>query len=312
MPTPLTQHSNGSRQLVVFDFDGTLTDAEAEGRPFRGGYLDDLATLTGWKRDDVETAAIAFEAEVSQSPEKFGWMFKGQIVAPATVDPYLRMMPVARHILDRAKALMTPSDRERVLDGLLYKYNYQKTVTAFREGAAETLSALIAQGHLAGEAGELYVVTNSHTEAVQGKIAQLEDERAQRLSEASSLSPLIERVFGRAQKYIVDPTFDLVPESLKLPGLNRPVLLRRRHYYEVLNELRQAAGIEWSEVWVFGDIFELDLSLPLAMGASVGLMANQYTPQWELDYLNDHPRGYVLTSLTEVQSTLVQSTLAQT
>ena len=54
------------------------------------------------------------------------------------------------------------------------------------------------------------------------------------------------------------------------------------------------------QVWVFGDIFELDLCLPLALGASVGLMTNNFTPQWELDYLSDHERGHLLSSLDEV------------
>ena len=293
---------SSTRKMVIFDFDGTLTDAEAEGQPFRGGYLDDLAVLTGWKRAHIEEEAVNFEQEVAAHPENFGWMFKGQIVAPATVDPYLRMMPVARHLLNQAEALMNPQDRERVLDGLLYKYNYQKTITAFREGASRTLSGLIENGFLNGQAGQVYVVTNSHTEAVQGKIQYLEDLRLKgdQAEIVPSLFPLIERVFGRAQKYIVDPSFDLVPESLSLPGLNRPVLLRRKHYFEVLDRLRQEAQVEWSQVWVFGDIFELDLSLPIALGASVGLMSNQFTPQWEIDYLTAHERGYVLSSLEEV------------
>ncbi len=297
-------HPHTDKRMVIFDFDGTLTDAEQEGQPFRAGYLDDLAVLTGWPREQIETEAIKFEAEVAANPERFGWMFKGQIVAPATVDPYLRMMPVARHLLDQAQALMTAQDRERVLDGLLYKYNYQKTVTAFRDHAGESLAELISQGHLSGEAGELFVVTNSHTEAVQHKIAQLESQRQQADLGDPSLTPLIERVFGRAQKYIVDPSFDLVPESLSLPGLDRPVLLRRKHYFEVLNRLREQAGVPWSQVWVFGDIFELDLSLPIALGASVGLMANKFTPQWELDYLAAHERGYILDSLAQVQEVL--------
>ena len=296
--------ADNDKRMVIFDFDGTLTDAEQEGQSFRAGYLDDLTVLTGLPRDQVETEAIKFEAEVASNPERFGWLFQGQIVAPATVDPYLRMMPVARHLLDQAQALMISQDRERVLDGLLYKYNYQKTVTAFRNHAGEALAQLIEQGHLSGNAGELFVVTNSHTEAVQTKTAQLESNRKQEHSNGPSLTPLIERVFGRAQKYIVDPEFDLVPESLSLPGLNRPVLLRRRHYFEVLNQLRKQAGIPWSKVWVFGDIFELDLSLPIALGASVGLMANQFTPQWELDYLATHERGHILNSLAQVQDCL--------
>ena len=293
-------HTAHTKRMVIFDFDGTLTDAEQEGQPFRSGYLDDLTVLTGLPRDQIEREAAKFEAEVASKPERFGWMFKGQIVAPATVDPYLRMMPVARYLLDHAQALMLPQDRERVLDGLLYKYNYQKTVTAFRDHAGETLAELINRGHLSGDSGELFVVTNSHTEAVQTKIAKLEDNRQQADQNKPSLTPLIERVFGRAQKYIVDPSFDLVPESLSLPGLDRPVLLRRRHYFEVLNRLREQAGIPWSQVWVFGDIFELDLSLPIALGASVGLMANQFTPQWELDYLASHERGHILHSLAQV------------
>ena len=290
----------GQPHLVIFDFDGTLTNAEAEGAPFRTGYLDDLAVLTGWPRDQVEREAQVFEREVAAHPERYGWLFQEQIVAPATVDPYLRMMPVARHLLDQAQALMTQSDRERVLDGLLYKYNYQKTVTAFSDHATETLCHLISTG-LLGSRGELYVVTNSHTDAVQAKLNILEERRLNdATSPKESLIPLVKRVHGRAKKYSVDPEFDVVDEALELAGLDRPVLLRRRHYYEVLDRLRRDADVPWSQVWVFGDIFELDLCLPIVLGASVGLMTNQFTPQWELDYLSEHSRGHLLSSLSEV------------
>ena len=298
-PPQTSQTESEDRKLVIFDFDGTLTDAEIEGRPFKTGYLQDLSVLTGWNYERVQTAATEFEAEVASHPERFGWMFKGQIVAPATVDPYLRMMPVARHLLDQAEALMMTQDRERVLDGLLYKYNYQKTITAFRDQACETLSSLIGAGYLGGKGGEVFVVTNSHTEAVRGKVEQLEEQRIDQQITSTSLAPLVDRVFGRAQKYIVDPSFDLVAESLSLPNLNRPVLLRRKHYFEVLDDLRKKANVSWSQVWVFGDIFELDLSLPIALGATVGVMANQFTPQWELDYLATHPRGHILNHLSD-------------
>ena len=35
--------------LLVLDFDGTMTDAEAEGAPFREGYLGDIAIRAGRK-----------------------------------------------------------------------------------------------------------------------------------------------------------------------------------------------------------------------------------------------------------------------
>ncbi|MBM4292103.1 MAG: HAD family hydrolase [Deltaproteobacteria bacterium] len=284
-------------KLVIFDFDGTLTDAEREGAPFRGGYLEDVATLTGWPLSRVAEAARRVEDEIAARPEAYGWLFEGQIVAPASVDPYLRMMPVARRLLDEAEALLNPTDRERVLDGLLYKYNYQKTTHCFREGAAECLQALLR----AQEEGalSLRVVTNSHTDAVQAKIRRLEEERAAAGGGGPSLTPLVARVHGRAKKYALDDALTEVPRALTLPGLDRPVLLRRRHYHEALNALRAEAGAAWGDVWVFGDIFELDLSLPLALGARVGLMANAFTPAWERDFLRAHPRGHVLSALSE-------------
>lgn len=292
--------STRTAKLIIFDFDGTLTDAEHEGRPFRGGYLEDVATLTGWSLEYVEEVAQKFEVEVAAHPERYGWLFQGQIVAPATVDPYLRMMPVARHILDEAQVLMVPQDRERVLDGLLYKYNYQKTTDTFREGALECLQALVNQ--------PMYIVTNSHTDAVQAKIERLEAQRVQdalthqegaHSKEGPSLTPLIDRVYGRAKKYIIDPQMEKIPESLSLTGLERPILLRRAHYFNVLDMLRQREGVEWSDIWVFGDIFELDLCLPLQLGAQVGLMTNMFTPAWEREYLSAHPRGHLLHHLNE-------------
>ena len=84
------------RQLIIFDFDGTLTDAELEVAPFKDGYLKDLAILCAQPFDEIEARAMEIEKEISADPERYGWIFNQQIVAPATVDPYLRMMPVAR------------------------------------------------------------------------------------------------------------------------------------------------------------------------------------------------------------------------
>ena len=87
---------------------------------------------------------------------------------------------------------------------------------------------------------------------------------------------------------------------MPLPGLRRPVLLRRRLYFDALERLRGGADVGWEDVVVVGDIFELDLCLPLAMGARVGLFANEFTPQYEVDYLRAHPRGRVITALDEI------------
>lgn len=271
--------------LLVLDFDGTMTDAEQEGAPFRGAYLDDVAVLADLPRAEVEALAVRFEAEVAANAAAEGWVFGGRIVAPATVDPYLRIMPVARRILDHAGAFTVPAERDRLLDGILYKHNYGHTAIAFRDGAGDVLRGLTGT--------PTYVVTNSHTDAVQDKVRALS-------GKAGDLDWLVERVHGRAKKYVLDDGFDAVNEALALPGLDRPVLLRRRLYHDVLDQLRSAEGAAWSDVVVVGDIFELDLALPLAMGARVGLLANDFTPTWEQDFLADHPRGAVLHDVAEI------------
>lgn len=274
-------------RLVVLDFDGTMSDAEVEGAPYRTGYLEDLALLAGLPFAEVQAQADRLDAEVAANAAAEGWRYQGQIVAPATVDPYLRLMPVARKILDAAGRLLDETDRARVLDGLLYRYNYRKTITAFRPGAADALYAL--RHHAT------WIVTNSDTDAVRAKVRQLQVQ-----SGGLDLGWLDGQVIGHAKKYVIDPAFDAVPERLELPGLSRPVLLRRGHYFSVLDRLRAQAGVGWEDVVVVGDIFELDLSLPLVLGARVGLLCNAWTPSWEQDYLRDHPRGRLLRTVSEI------------
>jgi FMN phosphatase YigB (HAD superfamily) len=272
--------------MVILDFDGTLTDAELEGVPYREGYLNDVAILAGEPVEDVLRLAEKFEREVQKREGEFGWKYGGEIVAPASVDPYLRMMPVARMIFDHYAVFMDSSDRDRLLDGILYRYNYPRTRTVFRKGAEEVLKALPKDA--------TWVVTNSHTAPVQNKIRTLGQ------SAPGQLDWLVDRVHGNARKYVVDPDFSQVETSLQLPGLARPILLRRSNYHAVLDALREEAGAEWSEMLVIGDIFELDLSLPLAMGASVCLLVNPFTPGYEKNFLEKHPRGHVIHDLAEI------------
>ena len=286
---------NGSTHLLILDFDGTMTDAEVEGRPFRLGYLEDLATLTGLSIEEVHRLAERFDAEVAAHQEAYGWMYGGHIVAPASVDPYLRIMPVARKILDYAGAVPSEQDRSRLLDGIFYKYNYQKTVVAFRPGARAFLETVGKTDGL-----ETYVVTNSHTEPVAHKLELL----GANPDGSNSLDWLRARVHGRARKYVVDETFDQVPERMALPGLSRPVLLRRPHYAQVIQQLCLQHQVQIQNVAVVGDIFELDLALPLFLGARAVLLSNAHTPGYEKAFVSNHPRAFLADSLERVAAFL--------
>jgi hypothetical protein len=275
--------------ILVLDFDGTMTDAEAEGRPFRDGYLEDLCTLIGRPAGDPEVFAVTeeVEGELARAPASHPFLWMGRAVAPASVDPYLRMVPIAHRILDRFGAIPDAVDRSRLLGGVLYKYNYAKTLgrPVFREGAAEVLRALVGT--------EAWIVTNSDTHAVAGKVATLD-------REAPGVAWLASRVRGHARKFDVDDAWDGTPDALVLPGLARPVLLRRRNYHAILRGILEDAGATFADLVVVGDIFELDLAMPLALGARVGLVASAQTPAYERTFVADHPRGRVIEDLREI------------
>ena len=275
--------------VLVLDFDGTMTDAEAEGAPFRAGYLDDLAILVGRAPGDPEIAAIAdaVEQELADRPADVPFLWLGRPVAPASVDPYLRMVPIANRILDRFGAFPRAEDRGRLLGGVLYKYNYAKTLAhpVFRPGAGDILCSLVGR--------QVFVVTNSDTHAV-----------AQKLERLDQVSPgagwLAPRVRGFARKFDVEADWDGVDAELAMPGLARPVLLRRRNYHDRLLECCTAAAATWADLVVVGDIFELDLALPLALGAKVGLVVGPRTPPYEIEFVTAHPRAQALASIADI------------
>lgn len=275
--------------VLVLDFDGTMTDAEAEGRPFRDGYLDDLCALVGRPAKDGEVYEIAeaVEAELTQAPASHPFLWMGRAVAPAAVDPYLRMVPIAHRILDRFGAIPGVQDRARLFGGVLYRYNYAKTLgqPVFRAGAGDVLRSL------AGT--HAWIVTNSDTHAVASKVAALD-------REAPGVAWLTSRVRGQARKFDVDDAWTGAPEELAVPGLDRPVLLRRHAYYDILREILAIAGAAFADLVVIGDIFELDLALPLSLGARVGLVASAHTPPYERAFVATHPRGLVIESLAEI------------
>lgn len=272
--------------MLVLDFDGTMTDAELEGRPFRTGYLEDLCALVGRGAGDAEVEQIAadVERELADRPAEHPFMWMGRAVAPATVDPYLRMVPIAHRILDRFGAMPGELDRGRLLGQVLYKYNYAKTLghASFRAHAGDVLKSL--------EGTPTYIVTNSDTHAVAGKVLQL------------GVPWLTSRVRGGARKFDVDDEWTGAPAELAVPGLNRPVLLRRKRYHDILRSLLDENRATWSQLTVIGDIFELDLAMPLAMGASVGLVVSERTPAYERAFVAGHARGRLIDDLRQITS----------
>lgn len=288
------------KNVVVLDFDGTITDVEAEGASYTEGFLRDLAALIGVPKG-LTAAAMTLEvrrhaytalAEIFAHPTQHAMEIDGQAVAPAIVDPYLRMTPISKYVLSQLPIQLDPSLRERLCTGILFKYNYERTVARpfFRDGAAELIRTLGRRDDL-----EVWVVTNSGTQAVRDKITRLDRDQG------GGCAWLAERVRGNARKFVNDPSWAEGPDDLTLPGLHRKVLRRRRNYAGILSGL---CGGDFKRLTLVGDIFELDLAMAHALGSRIALFQGLYTPDYELTYLRSQQRTHIIQDLSEVNGIL--------
>ena len=250
-------------RCIVLDFDGTFTDVEREAAPFVEVFRAAVFDLLG--REDVagwEERAT----EIARHPGRHGWMFEGRIVAPAGADPYIRSTTVAQALFEARGVLRDEEVRTAVLRAL-YQFAYERTLTAFRPRAKEVLEALAASGL------PTFVVTNAHTEAALKKLRTLGPEGLSRIE-----------VHGDARKYVVgepeieDPRFSRVPAEIPLPGRERPVYPRRGRYWDTLARILQKTNVAPEEVLVCGDIYELDLALPIELGMQVHMMTGPRAP----------------------------------
>jgi phosphoglycolate phosphatase-like HAD superfamily hydrolase len=243
---------------VVLDFDGTFTDVAAEGAPFLAYFQAGLARVLG---REVGAAWDEEVATVRAGVDVYGWEVGGRIVAPATADPYLTATCVAHRLFLRFGALPEEAARTDAVQ-TLYREAYVHSGTAFKPEAKEVLEALLATGL------PVSVVTNAHTDLVEAKLDRLAPRGRERL-----------KVFGDARKFQLeepvptDARFAALPESLVLDGvLRRPVYLRRGRYYAALRRIWETTGTGPESTLVAGDIYELDLALPAALGAHVQLV----------------------------------------
>lgn len=273
------------------DFDGTVTDVEREALPYLEGYKDDVAQRLSLPREELDAIWRPIEAEVLGSPTKFGWLDKsGRIIAPATADPLILARVVADQILCKLKnnpedlgvspsqslSNALPQDaaaRSQLLERF-FGNNYGKLETHFSPGAADFLMSLL-------ELGRLTVITNSKTKGVQAKLATLR--------QSHPALPEID-VRGGAEKYTLVPDFVIDGIAAELdcsPHLVRPVFTQRGKYYDVLKE----SGIFEADTQVVaGDVWELDLMLPILLEMKGAFITRSMTPEHEVAIIEDEIR----------------------
>lgn len=261
---------------TILDFDGTLTDVEKEGAPFGEKYQAEFAKTTGLPIDEVQRVWEIARAEILSRPGDFGWKNKqGLIVTPATADPYVIATAIAQLLFDKLLSdpeslgissspvltanIPTAPDAVNTLLDEYFGRSYAGLPTVLQPGVAEFLNEV-------NGVSRVTIVGNAKREKLLEKLGTLHG------------IPEIP-VIGKANKGEVNPGWTDMPESMQLPGLVRPVWLRRKQYHEALT---QAGALEEGvNSCAVGDIWELDLALPENLGLTVGLMERDTTPPYE-------------------------------
>lgn len=252
-------------RYVLLDFDGTLTATDritnAFLADFRGGFLDAVGR---------EHAAVwdRAEAAVRLGSPHVAWMLDKYEACPAAADPYTLASAVGERVLGSLAGTQghDPKAHES-LGYALYKALYETHQAPFRDETNRVLEALVATG------AKVAVISNSATDKVRDRLDK-------ELGATSALRARIE-VIGNARKFGVRdatatgphrPAFEALPDAVGAIGLGRPTWLRRGAFFDALASVWKDDADAPRDTIFCGDIWELDLALPAALGCATHLV----------------------------------------
>lgn len=260
---------------LVSDFDGVWTNPIPEASAIRQLMIQRLAQAANLSEARVADTFALIEQEFVNNPFQYGWMFEGQITAFAAEDMYGRNHAVAHALwvgipsvadgeILQAAIAQVAGDADRLANSCFgdARAQYRETTKAFLvPAAAQVVATLRAQGH------RVTIVSNSKTDHIVD------------LFEAAQIDMTDIEILGGARKFHLGETPSL-PKTYLWGEAN--VSLQRPYYLEILERLQPDA--------VIGDVFSLDLALPLYLAQEgsrpawhkfrAGLIQQPYTPQW--------------------------------
>jgi len=266
-------------RYVVLDFDGTCTQIDLMYQGFLAAYLVELQHANPDGKPTNAAWRDALDRVRAASP-KAGWSPTGGLpAAPAAADPYIHA--------GEAAALLKREDDKLVLPTTAFSNAYKDHKADWRTEVVDVLEALVGR--------DLHVgfISNSKTEGINARLDGL-------LAGKPALRKAIQ-VRGNAMKFEIQPvppTSGLAANHLaewnRVPeidpdgasALGRPIYLRRGSYFEAICNLWSdfgEHGFPIAETIFCGDIWELDLALPRALGAPVHLV-RRAPPYQTYDY----------------------------
>ena len=273
---------------LLSDFDGVWTDPWREARE-QGRVVDE--TLLGWAAEDgvsgVGEWLAAARARLAAAPREHGWESDGRISAYADEDPFvmhaaLLRLAHARAAADPLAGWLGDAVTRRGHDGLAGFGAFAHAEGVHRveaqRGPAILADAAAAGRRLLAAGGELVVVSNSPEDKLERWFASAALPYTRHPARAAHAL----RLRGGARKFALGG--EAPPLVLGDVGFE----IARPDYRAILDEERPRA--------VVGDVFSLDLALPLALRRQVrgweGLrlfwLRRAYTPGWLVSRIARH------------------------
>ena len=248
---------------IILDFDGTCTDIAAIYEPFLAQFFTELN-----KAVFANAPLQVYEWQKAQglvrmhSPQA-AWTFSGTAAAPAAADPYILAFECAKYLLRKEK--ITKDVPPEVFGNAATAHP-----APFRNEVRNIIEKLLTHNI------KINFISNTSSVII--------TERLKSLFSTTELPTGIS-VKSDAEKYLInelvwDSTIPINTKKLfqQLPAvhtslpINRPVYLRRGAYFEAIcktfdNDLGQMPNTVFC-----GDIWEMDLAMPYALGANIHLI----------------------------------------
>ncbi|HUB61246.1 MAG TPA: hypothetical protein VL978_11110 [Puia sp.] len=252
---------------LILDFDGTCTQIPLVYEAFLEAYRKGInAVLTPGQQISQQLWAEGMTEVRAHSPAA-GWTTDFTPSAPAAADPYILSFETARYLFrSQSPQITTP------IPLAAFVAAYAANPAPWRVETLEVIKEL----HKKGIA--IYFVSNSSTQTITQRFQDLW---------GGTPRPDTIQVQGNAAKFeITEPDWDTlagVPPKLtglldKVPAvqpdinIGRPLYLRRGNFFNVIAGIFSKNPDRFATSLFCGDVWELDLALPAAMGANIHLV----------------------------------------
>lgn len=280
---------------LVSDFDGIWTNQNIEAEYVWNYLVKTLSGLTGFDTDKTQNILNDCKNEMDKEPYKYGWFNNGKIAAYFREDPFGDNNAIFDYIDKNANDnsdLLLIKNQKSFRDSILKKHSsladfsqecFMMSTKKFKEDGMlnpiDKTKSIVGELNLAGI--DIIIASNSRTEKIKYLFSKIGIE----VTDESDSDRGGVHARGDAQKFVIDNNYEKLPEYLEIAE-NYKVPLRRSNYHKILSEEKPD--------FVIGDVFSLDIALPLYLRMNDNAFSNlkviqriqPYTPGWVKNYLN--------------------------